>query len=60
MTLDKPVAAVLAVLRESAASADQLARRTGLTPAELAAALSELELAGLATTVDGVYRAAPG
>jgi predicted Rossmann fold nucleotide-binding protein DprA/Smf involved in DNA uptake len=39
------------------ASADELARATGLTPGEVAAALAELELAGLAVEGDGIYRA---
>jgi DNA processing protein len=49
--------AVLQGLRDAAASADELARATGLDAAELAVALSELELAGLAVQADGVYRA---
>jgi DNA processing protein len=39
------------------ASADELVRATGLTPGEVAAALAELELAGLAVEGDGIYRA---
>src|SRR5204862_3470997 len=39
------------------ASADELARATGLTPGEVAATLAELELAGLAVEGDGIYRA---
>jgi predicted Rossmann fold nucleotide-binding protein DprA/Smf involved in DNA uptake len=31
-------------------------RSTGLTPAVVAAALAELELAGLAVQADGLYR----
>jgi DNA processing protein len=50
-------AGVLALLAEGAASSDQLARRTGLSPAEVAAALTELELEGLASAADGLYRA---
>jgi DNA processing protein len=38
------------------ATADELARRTGLTAAEVARALVELELAGAAAAQDGVYR----
>jgi DNA processing protein len=44
-------------LRDAAASADELVRTTGLDAAELAVALSELELAGVAVQADGVYRA---
>jgi DNA processing protein len=38
------------------ATADELARRTGLSAAEVARALVELELAGAAVAHDGVYR----
>ena len=48
---------VLAALREGAAGADQLASATQLDAGRLAAALAELELAGLAAEADGVYRA---
>jgi DNA processing protein len=49
---------VLAILRESPADADALARRSGLAAADVAAALVELELEGLVRTADGLYRAA--
>jgi DNA processing protein len=39
------------------ATADELARATGLSPGEIAAALAELEVAGLAAEGDGIYRA---
>jgi DNA processing protein len=39
------------------ATADELARATGLPPGEVAAALAELELGGLAVEGDGTYRA---
>ena len=39
------------------ASADELARETGLTPGEVAAVLAELEIGGLAAEGDGIYRA---
>jgi DNA processing protein len=39
------------------ATADELVRATGLTPAEIAVALAELELSGLASEGDGTYRA---
>jgi DNA processing protein len=48
---------VLELLREHPAGADELARRAGLTADEVARALVELELAGLAAAADGVYRA---
>jgi len=38
------------------ATADELVRRTGLSAAEVARALVELELAGAASVHDGVYR----
>jgi DNA processing protein len=39
------------------ATADELARATGMAPGELAAALAELEMNGLAAEGDGTYRA---
>jgi DNA processing protein len=39
------------------ASADELVRATGRTPAEIAVELAELELSGLAAEGDGTYRA---
>jgi DNA processing protein len=47
---------VLARLAESAATADELVRATGLEAGPLAAALAELELAGLIAEADGRYR----
>jgi DNA processing protein len=38
------------------ATADELARATGLTPSEVAVALTELEVAGIAAEGDGIYR----
>ena len=53
-----PAAAkVLERLRDGPASPDELARSTGLDAASLAAALTELELAGCAVAGGGVYRA---
>jgi DNA processing protein len=49
---------VLASVRDAAASADELARATGLSAEELAIALTELELAGAVTEEGGVYRPA--
>jgi len=48
---------VLARLRDGPASADELARATGLDAGRLACALTELELAGCAVAGGGVYRA---
>ena len=50
-------AAVLERLRDAPAAADELARTTALDAASLAAALTELELAGLVAAADGLYRA---
>jgi DNA processing protein len=48
---------LLARLRESALTGDELVRASGIDPGESAAALTELELAGQVTVEDGVYRA---
>lgn len=47
---------VLARLRDSPATADELARATGTGTAEVAVALTELELAGLVAEAEGRYR----
>ncbi len=47
----------LATISTAPAGADELARGSGLDAARLAAALSELELAGLVSVDEGVYRA---
>jgi DNA processing protein len=49
-------AAVLAALRDGASTADELARGTGLPSADVAAALVALELEGLVSSDEGVYR----
>jgi DNA processing protein len=49
-------ARVLAALSDGACDADGLARATGLASAAVAAALVELELAGLVAGADGLYR----
>jgi DNA processing protein len=48
--------AVLSILGDGACGADELTRASGLSSAEVAAALVELELVGLAAQADGVYR----
>jgi DNA processing protein len=54
-------AALLALLGDGASGMDELVRTSGLSSAEVAAALVELELAGLAAQADGVYRSfSPG
>jgi DNA processing protein len=50
---------VLRVLADGARDADDLARATGRTTAELAAVLVELELAGVASEADGLYGVSP-
>jgi DNA processing protein len=54
--LDQRLAEVRAAVADGPAAADELARRTGLSPAALAAALTELELLGLVGEADGLYR----
>ncbi len=49
--------ALLGRLAESPASVDELARSSRVAPGEVAAALVDLELAGLVSEGDGVYRA---
>jgi DNA processing protein len=56
-TVGPSATAVLERLTDGAASADELACTTGLEPGPIAAALAELELAGLASEADGRYRA---
>jgi DNA processing protein len=47
---------VLTRLRDSPATADELVRMTGVPAAELAVALTELELAGVVGEAEGLYR----
>jgi DNA processing protein len=49
---------VRAVVEDAPCAPDEIARRAGLTAAEVAAALAELELLGLVNRADGLYRAA--
>jgi DNA processing protein len=52
---------LLTLLGNGASGADELTRESGLSSAGVAAALVELELAGLAAQADGVYRSfSPG
>jgi DNA processing protein len=55
--LGSTAAKALERVREGAAGADEIARATGLRASELAAVLSELELAGAVTQEEGIYRA---
>jgi DNA processing protein len=56
--LEPTAVAVLEHVRERAVGADELTRATGLSAGELAAALTELELAGIVTEEEGIYRPA--
>jgi DNA processing protein len=55
--VSEPAGHVLAQLRDAPLGADELARATELDAGALAAALSELEVAGLVAEAAGVYRA---
>jgi DNA processing protein len=59
-TLSAGARALLAPLSETARTLDELGRLTGLESPAMAAALTELELAGLVAAADGVYRSATG
>ena len=50
--------AVRAAVADAPAAADELVRKTGLPAGEVAAALGELELAGVVSQADGLYRVA--
>jgi DNA processing protein len=56
MAVSSAASAVLRLLADGARSTDELTRKSGRESGEVAAALVELELAGLAAQVDGVYR----
>jgi DNA processing protein len=56
--LGESAAAVFERIRAGSAGADELCRATGLSAGELAVVLTELELAGVVSEEDGVYRAA--
>jgi DNA processing protein len=54
--LEPRLDAIRAAIAESPVGTDELVRATGLPPGEVAAALTELELAGAVVHADGVYR----
>jgi DNA processing protein len=56
--LGESAAAAFERIRAGSAGADELCRATGLSAGELAVVLTELELAGVVSEEDGVYRAA--
>jgi DNA processing protein len=55
--LSREADSLLGRLRDGPASADELARATGLDAGALSSALTELELAGVAVASGGVFRA---
>jgi DNA processing protein len=57
--LSPAAAQVLRLLADGARDADEVARSSGRTTAEVAAVLVELELAGVASEADGLYRVSP-
>jgi len=57
--LEPRVEAIRAAVAEAGATADELVRATGVSAAEVAAALAELELLGAVTQEEGRYRASP-
>ena len=59
-TVEGTAAQLLELLRSAPASADELVHLAALDAGEVARALVELELAGLAVAADGVYRATGG
>lgn len=56
--LSEGASLLLEHIRAAAAGADELVRTTGLSAAEIAVGVAELELAGLAAEAEGRYRAA--
>jgi predicted Rossmann fold nucleotide-binding protein DprA/Smf involved in DNA uptake len=56
-TISGAAGAVLAVLADGARDADEVGRLADLPGCDVAAALVELELAGLVVGAEGVYRA---
>ena len=59
-TLSAGARMLLEPLSETARTLDELGRLTGLESGALAAALTELELAGLVASADGVFRSTTG
>jgi DNA processing protein len=54
--LEPRLAAVRAAVADAPAAADEIVRATGLRAAIVAAALAELELAGVVVQADGLFR----
>jgi len=55
--LEPQLEEIRAAVADAAVGADDVARATGLAPGVVAAALTELELAGIVMQADGLYRA---
>ena len=55
--VSEPALRVAAVLADGPRASDEVVRASGLSPGDAAAALVELELAGVVAEADGVYRA---
>jgi DNA processing protein len=60
LELEPRLEAMRAVVADAAATADEVAQRTGENVGAVAAALAELELLGLVEEGEGVYRASAG
>jgi DNA processing protein len=58
--VSEAAALVLAEVTDGACDVDGLVRATGHSTGEISAALVELELAGLVTAAEGLYRVSPG
>jgi DNA processing protein len=58
--VSEAAALVLAEITDAACDVDGLVRATGRSTGEISAALVELELAGLVTAAEGLYRVSPG
>jgi len=58
--VSETAAIVLAEVTDAACDVDGLVRATGRSTGEISAALVELELAGLVTAAEGLYRVSPG
>jgi DNA processing protein len=58
--VSEAAALVLAEVTDVACDVDGLVRATGRSTGEISAALVELELAGLVTAAEGLYRVSPG
>ena len=58
--LAEPLRAIRSLVADGSVGADAIVRRTGLAAGTVAAALAELELLGLVTQSDGLYREVMG